>query len=367
MMTTCHSKAVGASMELRHLRYFIAVAEEQSFRRAAERLHVSASPLLRQIQDLELEVGVPLLVRSNSGVVLTSAGHAVLENARAIVEQSQKLFQLARFGEHEKAGQIRIAYSVAYFDPVLPKIISLCRERFPQVRIELQQMHSDQMMQDLLERKIDLAFAGIGDSNRTNELMFETSRESPVAVALSRSHRLASAPSISVADLAEEPFILLPQRKISWHNNWVLGLCEEAGFIPEVVQEADTTHSMLGMVSAGIGVALQPLMVSAIPIDICWRTLTPAPKPFDYKIAWNRRDKSVLLREVLDLLRGVIAAENSGKPSDPVRNPEGQEASDTGLSGTKKAGITAPDLSAADAPGLHLRLVREQSAKRGGK
>jgi DNA-binding transcriptional LysR family regulator len=358
-------------MELRHLRYFIAVAEEQSFRRAAERLHVSPSPLLRQIQDLEMEVGVPLLLRSNSGVVLTNAGHAVLENARAIVEQSQKLFQLARFGEHERAGQIRIAYSVAYIDPVLPKIISVCRERFPQVHIELQQMHSDQMMQDLLERKIDLAFAGIGDSNRTNELMFETSRESPVAVALSRGHRLATAPSISVADLAEESFILLPKKKVSWHNNWILGLCEEAGFTPGIVQEADTTHSMLAMAAAGIGVTLQPLIVSAIPIDICWRTLTPAPKPFEYKIAWNRRDKSVLLREILDLLREVITAENAFSLSDLTSNVEGQNVADKkrkdSLVRPTETGVIKPELSVVGAAALHLRPLRENSGKRLGK
>jgi DNA-binding transcriptional LysR family regulator len=294
-------------MELRHLRYFIAVAEEQSFRRAADRLHVSASPLIRQMQDLEHEVGVPLLVRSNSGVVLTAAGQAVLQNAREIVAQSQKLFQLARFGDKEKSGQIRIAYSAAYFDPALPKIIRACREQMPLVRLELRQMNSDQMMQDLLERRIDLAFTGIGDSNLTHELVFETIRHSPVCAILAHDHRLADAPAISLADLADEPFILLPRTRISWHNNWVLGLCRDAGFIPNVIEEADTTHSMLGLVAAGVGVAVQPAMVAALPIDIRLRAFTPAPKAFDYQIAWNRKDEPAVLPAVLDMLRALAA------------------------------------------------------------
>jgi DNA-binding transcriptional LysR family regulator len=354
-------------VELRHLRYFIAVAEEQSFRGAAERLHVSPSPLLRQIQDLELEVGVALLVRSNSGVVLTSAGQAVLENARAIVEQSQQLFQTARFGESEKAGNIRIAYSVAYFDPVLPKIIRRCRERFPLARIQLQQMHSDQMMHDLLERKIDLAFTGIADSNRTNELMFETTRQFPVRAALARDHRLTHAASISVEDLAEEAFILLPQMKISWYNNWVLGLCDDAGFTPNVVQEADTTHSLLCMVAAGIGVALQPSAVAEIPIDVCFRALKPAPKPFDFQIAWNRKNKSLLLTAVLDLLRELIAADGSYNaevlPQDVAHcNSDEKEEFLAAVAVTKwakKVGLSMAERTAAD-----LRLVQKSANKR---
>jgi DNA-binding transcriptional LysR family regulator len=293
-------------MELRHLRYFIAVAEEQSFRRAADRLHVSASPLIRQIQDLEYEVGVALLVRSNSGVTLTAAGQSVLQHAREIVEQSQKLFKLARFGDKEKSGQIRIAYSAAYFDPSLPKIIRACREQMPLVRVELRQMNSDQMMHDLLERRIDLAFTGIGDSNLTHELVFETIRHSPVCAALAHDHRLAAAPAVGLADLANEPFILLPRSKISWHNNWVLGLCRDAGFIPNVIEEADTTHSLLGLVAAGVGVAVQPAMVAALPIDVRLRTLTPAPKPFDYQIAWHRKDEPAVLSAVLDILRALV-------------------------------------------------------------
>lgn len=294
-------------MELRHLRYFIAVAEEQSFRRAADRLHVSASPLLRQVQDLEYEVGVPLLLRSNSGVVLTEAGRAVLDKARELVEQSQALSLLARAGNSGETGQLRIAYSAAYFDPALPPLIRACRDRFPHVRIELRQMNSDQMMQDLLERRIDLAFNGISDSNLAHQLMFETLHCSPVRVVMSHDNPLASAPIVHIADLIDEVLLLLPRAKISWYNKWVLGVYRDAGFSPARIEEADTVHSILGMAAAGMGVALQPAMVSALPIDVCFRPLTPVPEPLDYQIAWHRRDESAVLATVIEMLRAIVS------------------------------------------------------------
>jgi DNA-binding transcriptional LysR family regulator len=294
-------------MELRHLRYFIAVAEEKSFRRAADRLHVSASPLIRQIQDLEYEVGVPLLVRSNSGVALTDAGRAVFENALAIVEQSQQLFQLARHGGGE-ARQVRIAYSVAHVDPVLPELIKACRRDLPPAEFELRQMNSDHMMHELLERKIDLAFPGIGDSNRTHELVFETIRRSPVCAVLPKDHPLATAAAVGIADLADSPFILLPRARISWYNNWVLGLCRYVGFNPTIVAEADSTHTMLAMVAAGIGVGILPALVAGMPIDVCLRALTPAPALFEFQIAWHRKDKSTVLPSVIEIVRSLIAA-----------------------------------------------------------
>lgn len=294
-------------MELRHLRYFIAVAEEQSFRRAADRLHVSASPLLRQIQDLEYEVGVPLLLRSNSGVVLTEAGRAVLDKARELVEQSQALFLLARAGNSGETGQLRIAYSASYFDPALPRLIRACRERFPHVRVELRQMNSDQMMQDLLERRIDLAFNGIGDTNLAHQLVFETLHCSPVHVVLSPTHPLASRSEIRLVDLAEETLLLLPRAKISWYNNWVLGVYRDAGLSPARIEEADTIHSILGLAAAEMGVAVQPAIVSALPINVCFRPLSPAPEPLDYQIAWHRRDESAVLATVIEMLREIVA------------------------------------------------------------
>jgi DNA-binding transcriptional LysR family regulator len=165
------------------------------------------------------------------------------------------------------------------------------------------------MMEDLIERKIDLAFAGIGDSNLSHELIFETIRESPTRAVLAPDHALASSETIALADLAAEPFILLLRHRTSWYNNWVIGVCREVGFMPRVSEEADSVHTMLGLVAAGRGIALQPELVAALPIDVCLRPLTPVPKPMGFQISLRREGHAPMLGHVLDLLRMLVRTE----------------------------------------------------------
>jgi DNA-binding transcriptional LysR family regulator len=163
-------------MELRHLRYFLAVAEDLNVRQAAVHLHVSQPPLSRQIRDLEQEVGARLFVRSRRGMQLTEAGQTFLKEARQILFQSKRAIQLAQAVSRGAAGRLEIAYSAAFFDPVLLRVMRLFRQRFPMVEFGLRELQYHQQVHELVNKQIDLGYIGIRFPEPENELVFECLR-----------------------------------------------------------------------------------------------------------------------------------------------------------------------------------------------
>ena len=178
-------------MELRHLRYFVAVAEELNVCQAATRLHVSQPPLSRQIHDLEDEVGTQLFVRSQSGMSLTEAGGTFLQEARSILSQSQRAVQLAQATSRGEAGHLDIAYAVEGFEPVLLRVIRLFRRLFPMVELGIRELPYHQQVQELIHQRIDLGYVGIRFPELESELVFECVRKAPFLVALPPEHPLA--------------------------------------------------------------------------------------------------------------------------------------------------------------------------------
>jgi DNA-binding transcriptional LysR family regulator len=169
-------------MELRHLRYFVAVAEELNVRQAATRLHLSQLPLSRQIHDLEDEVGTKLFVRSRSGMGLTEAGRTFLNEARSILAQSQRAVQLTQAASRGEAGHLDIAYAVGGFDPVLLRVIRLFRQLFPMVDLGMRELPYHQQIQELLNQHIDIGYVGIRFPELESELVFECVRKAPFLV-----------------------------------------------------------------------------------------------------------------------------------------------------------------------------------------
>ena len=145
-------------MELRHLRYFVAVAEELNVRQAATRLHLSQPTLSRQIHDLENEVGTHLFVRRQSGMLLTEAGRTFLKEARSILAQSQRAVQLAQAASRGEAGHLDIAYAVEGFEPVLLRVTRLFRRLFPMVELGIREMQYHQQIQELINQRIDIGY-----------------------------------------------------------------------------------------------------------------------------------------------------------------------------------------------------------------
>ena len=171
-------------MELRHLRYFVAVAEELNVRRAAERLHVSQPPLSRQIHDLEAEVGAELFVRSRQGMQLTEAGQFFLKEARQILSQSQRALQLTQAAGRGENGRLDLAYHAAFFDPVFTRAVRQFRKRFPSVELRIRELLTYQQIQELLEKRLDLGYVGLRFPELEPDLMFQRVHQGALWVAL---------------------------------------------------------------------------------------------------------------------------------------------------------------------------------------
>jgi DNA-binding transcriptional LysR family regulator len=296
-------------MELRHLRYFVAVAEELNVRQAATRLHLSQPPLSRQIHDLEDEVGTKLFVRSQSGMHLTDAGRIFLTEARSILSQSQRAVQLAQAASRGEAGRLDIAYSVESFEPVLLRVIRLFRRLFPMVEFGIRELTYYQQIQELIHRHIDIGYVPIRFPELESELVFECVRKSPFLAALPPEHPLAKQRQLRLSALASEKFISI-QRTAPAYHSWFVNLCRSAGFMPEIApEEADGGLSLLGLVSAGFGIALVPETFQQIlPVEVQFRPLRPSIT-FDFHMAWRRDNQTPVLRAFLEMLRAHAQAE----------------------------------------------------------
>jgi DNA-binding transcriptional LysR family regulator len=300
-------------MELRHLRYFVAVAEELNVRQAATRLHLSQPPLSRQIHDLEDQVGTKLFVRSQSGMRLTEAGRTFLKEARSILAQSQRAIQLAQAASRGEAGHLDIAYSVEGFEPVLLRVIRLFRELFPMVELGIRELQHYQQIQELINRQIDIGYVPVRFPELESELVFECVRKAPFLVALPPGHPLAKQRRLRLSALANEKFISI-QRAVPGYHSWFVSLCRSAGFVPEIArEEADRALSQLGLVSAGFGIALVPETFQQIlPIEVEFRPLRPRVPTFDFHMAWRRDNQSSVLRAFLEMLRKHVQVEAKG-------------------------------------------------------
>jgi DNA-binding transcriptional LysR family regulator len=292
-------------LELRHLRYFIAIAEELNLRRAAERLNISHPPLSRQLHDLEQEIGVALLVRGKRGVALSDAGALFLEEARLIVSHAAQAIEGAREAGRGEAGRLRIAYSFGYFEPSLASVMKNFRERFPKVRIEMQQLEPRQQAERLRRNLIDVAYVGLRFQRLQEQLHFECIRRADVRVVLPAGHGLCGEKSLALAALAEHPFISLGGA-FPDYPAWLGRLCAAAGFAPRIVHEADTSSTLFGLVSAGFGVAILPALHDPPVFDVAFRPITPAPPRFEFDVAWRRDDRSVVLQNFVTLLRETV-------------------------------------------------------------
>jgi len=289
-------------MELRHLRYFIAVAEELNLRRAAARLNISHPPLSRQIQDLEREAGVPLITRGKRGIALTEAGDIFLNEARQILARATQALEDVREVHRGGAGRLRIAYSFGYFEPSLGRVMKLFREKFPKVKIEIQQLDPRQQIEALQRKTIDLAYAGLRLSAVREQVHFECIQQAAIHAALPAGHNLLARPHVALADLADQPFVSLGGVFYDYQG-WLEKLCAGAGFRPKIIHEADTSSTMFGLVAAGFGIAVLPALHDRPASAVVFRPIRPALPKFNFHIAWRQTDPSPALQHYASMVR----------------------------------------------------------------
>ena len=305
-------------MELRHLRYFVAVAEELNVRRAAERLHVSQPPLSRQIHDLEDEIGAKLFIRGKRGMQLTEAGRFLLQEARQILVKSERAIRLTNAASRGEAGRLSIAYSAAIFDPIFSRAVRLFRQRYPLVELAMRELSFAGQLQALLDQQIDAGYVVFDSRQTQGDFTFECIRRVPTCIALPREHPLTKRKQLKLRDLAHEPFIF-PRQTMSTFRGWLVELCRTAGFTPQIVQEADNAMGILGLVAAGVGVAFTPdtgRIFGAMGIE--FRALPPDTPNFELHLVSRRDNQSPLLPAFLGILRDCARSAEKKPKSKPV-------------------------------------------------
>jgi len=262
-------------MELRHLRYFIAVAEELHFGRAAQVLGISQPPLSQQIQALEQEIGARLFERTNRRVELSEAGRLFLQEARLVLAQVDKAADVARRAQLGELGELKIGFtSSAPFNSSIPQAIFAFRQAFPAVHLNLQEMSSTEVAESLVDESIQVGLMRplpLPDSLSVVELMRE-----PLVAVLNAGHPLVegSERGLHLAQLAEEPFVFFPRTYGSGLYAQLLNLARDASFSPHFAQEAGEAMTIIGLVAAGLGVSVLPASYQRIRIDgVVYRTL----------------------------------------------------------------------------------------------
>jgi DNA-binding transcriptional LysR family regulator len=296
-------------MEQRHLRYFVAVAEELHFGRAARRLGISQPPLSQQIQALERELGVDLFRRTGRRVELTHAGAVFLGRSRAILAAAQDAARAARRAAIGEIGQLTVGFIHAATFTLLPGILRRFRERLPNVELDLRELASGTQVDALAEGRLDLGFLRppiVNAAVRTAVLL-----EEPLVVGMPHRHRLAGRPTIALRELAVEPMVLFTPHRSPLYGQ-VLSACLAAGFSPNVVQEATHIMTIIALVRAGLGVALLPASAAAVRMEgIRYRTLDYTGPRAQTALAWRSGEASPLVLGFLESA-GVLPERGGG-------------------------------------------------------
>jgi DNA-binding transcriptional LysR family regulator len=295
-------------MELRHLRYFIAVAEEGHITRAAARLGIQQPPLSQQIHALERELDVQLFRRKPRGVVLTDAGRALLDDARAILAQVDHARATTRRTARGEQGRLVVGFtSSAPFVPFVPRVIRAFRESFPLVSLTLEETGTGEMIEALRNELIDAAFIRSPAPDPSGVVVHPLLEEAMV-VALPIGHRMASSAddaALKLAALAGETFILYRRPVGPGLYDAIIASCHGAGFSPLVGQEAPRILSTLSLVAAGLGVTLVPASLQHLRMDgVIFRQLAGEPQPkAPLNLAYRRDEASAVVRRFIELVR----------------------------------------------------------------
>ena len=291
-------------MELRHLRYFVAVAEEQNVTRAAARLHVSQPPLSRQIRDLEEELSVKILLRTKRAVQLTAAGTAFLREAQEILRRANEAQHLAQRAARGEVGTLGIGFFGAASAPILPALVQAYRRAFPDVELRLFEMNPDQQLAALDEGHIHLGFTRTLPPDRRSEFEEELVYTDRLVIALPTTHALAKQKVVSLKTLAGEPFVQFHRIGAPSLFDEVIGVCRRAGFSPRIVNEPNFMATVMTLVESGLGVSLIPSCVRSLNRPhVIIRPITPRSADIPLCATWPKSADNPALAAFVEILR----------------------------------------------------------------
>lgn len=296
-------------MELRHLRYFLAVAEMLNFTKAAAKMNVAQPALSRQIRDLEEELGVPLFERTSRFVDLTDAGREFVTEAREVLQRMELATKKVRAFATGERGEIHLGYAPSPSVELLPKALQAFAEQCPDVRMNLHDLSIEEMLQGLRAGRLNAALTVQSSPKRMRGLVFEGLRTYLVCVAVHRKHGFARAKTVTLAQLEQEHLIVYSRTEYPDYHEWLRDLFEQAKqTLPAEVEEHDSGTGIMAAVEAGRGVALVPSILSSVAGPrLKFLGLEPSPKPFVVGVAYRRHNLSPAARRFVHTVSGLKA------------------------------------------------------------
>lgn len=290
-------------MELRHLKYFLAVAEELHFGRAAARINIAQPPLSKQIQQLEKELGIELFERTRRSVQLTEAGKVFQREAHKVFQSLEKGILKARLASRGEAGWLSVGFIGSSTYEVLPSILREFRRKYAEVELVLQEIQSSEQNQALRERRVHVSFARFPKMEKG--LIFETVYKENLVVALPASHHLNRKKSLKLADLASEPFILFPHPPSAHAENTIQIFVNE-NLSPQIVQTVEEMHTALGLVAAGIGLTLVPSSMQKTRREaIAYLNLAKPAPVLELKMGYREDETSPVLKRFIHTIHAM--------------------------------------------------------------
>lgn len=301
-------------MELRHLRYFVAVAEELNFTRAAERLHIGQPPLSMQIRDLEEEIGTPLFERSKRRVALTEAGSRFLDHAREILARSHEATEDARRAGRGELGELRIGFTSSLpYTTTLSDVLYTYRRHYPQVSLQLREMFSADQFTAILRGTIDVGFVRYRGLEVPTGIVTREIGRDDLRLVVNAAHPLAQRAEVSLAEFRDEGFIAYPPDVGTGLPAIFSDLCRNAGFEPRIVQRAREATTQIGLVASGLGVAMLPAPLECVQLPrVRYLAISDAGAYLSLAVAYADRAPGPLLQTFLGAL-DRIAGSQRGK------------------------------------------------------
>ncbi len=294
-------------MELRHLRYFLTLAEELHFGRAAERLHIAQPPLSQQIRQLETELGFELFHRTKRKVELSEAGEVFLVEVQQIFRQLEQAIFLGRQISRGEIGQLVVGFVSSAAYNILPDILQNSRNSIPNINLELHELTTDEQLHWLNLGRIDVGFVRppVDENTYESKIVFQES----LIVALPENHPLANQDKVSLSSLMNEPFILFPRFLAPGLYDLIISFCQQAGFSPKVAQEAIQMQTIVSLVAADIGVAIVPESLQNLQrTGVVYKYFVEETPQVSIAMIWRKNDVSVVLDRFLRVAQEIACA-----------------------------------------------------------
>jgi DNA-binding transcriptional LysR family regulator len=292
-------------MELRHLRYFVGVAEALSFTKAAAKLHTAQPSLTRQIKDLEDELGVRLLNRNKQQVTLTDEGRSFLVDAKRLLGLAAEIVQSVRQLHSGETRALNVGYVSNLFHDLLPRTLESFHEAFPIVSVNLFDLSCGEQFRALEDGKLDLGFVGLHEPIARRGLEFRSIASYKTVVALPKDNRLTTKATIDLKSLAPLFFVGMSEASYPGYRDWLTKTCQRANFTPKIVQDVGLERTMIHAVAAGLGVALVPDQLKKLEHkNVVFRPLQPAVM-IEGCVAWRNENASVALKSYIDIVEKI--------------------------------------------------------------